>query len=448
MKATWAQKKGLQVPESFKAPAQQSAEESPLRDEDYKARRAGDPASPHRHEKARSAILSAIEMLSGEDARKAPGSDSAKEAVLVQDTVEPVRVRAVRPGPSADPREQAPPAACHTPMQPPPAAAAVLQAASPPPNQSACRRFVVAPPMLPTASLQASTPILATRVLSPVHGVCPTAQVPVPTGTVSPCRPVVFRDMRHVQATSPPRSVSPCRPVAATPPVMRPSALAVQHQQHEMQQLQSNLRRMNFERLPAHLGPRSAISRSQSPQQGAPPEVRTASPLAMRAPGAAWPTVPVPGSPPVPGTPVAYVPRSMSPTPSQACGQPRTESPLQPRAVYPVVAVAPTVPQPVLYSAPVVQMRPAVCAGGPGTPTLLTRVLTPRQHEPRREVPAALRIAAPIFGAKEAAPAPIKATTPRKPAAANSAEPPPPRQFTPAPAGTMERVIVRSGTRS
>ncbi|CAE7250473.1 unnamed protein product [Symbiodinium sp. CCMP2592] len=172
-------------------------------------------------------------------------------------------------------------------------------------------------------------------------------------------------------------------------------------------------------------------------------EIRTASPMAVRAlGGGAWPKAAVPGSP------VAYMPRAMSPTPSQASGQPRTESPLPQRAGYPVIATSAPSPPPARYAASVVQMRPAVCAGAPGTPTLVTRVPTPRQQQLRREVPAAIRIAAPIFGMKEATVAPARSVTPRKPAAVNSAEPAASRQFTPAPAGTMERVIVRSGTRS
>ncbi|CAE7223258.1 unnamed protein product, partial [Symbiodinium microadriaticum] len=221
----------------------------------------------------------------------------------------------------------------------------------------------------------------------------------------------------------------------------------VQQQQHEMQQLQSNLRRPNLERASVQPGPRAVLSRSQSPQQGIGHEIRTASPIAVRAlgpgpGGAAWPKAVVPGAP------VAYMPRAMSPTPIQASGQPRTESPLPQRAGYPVMATSAPSPPPARYAASVVQMRPAVCAGAPGTPTLVTRVPTPRQQQLRREVPAAIRIAAPIFGVKEATVAPARSVTPRKPAAVNSAEPAASRQFTPAPAGTMERVIVRSGTRS
>lgn len=448
MKTTWAQKKGLQVPESFKMPSTSSAEEPPTSKENKE--QPAHEQSPPRHDKARSAILTAIQMLSKDDERR------GQESLLVQDATEPVLVQAVRPSPAPDghnvpdqgpaaPGEMPvqPPVGCQTPMQPPPAPP---KAASP--NQTAYRRFVVAPPMLPTVpATQASTPIIAARVVSPLHRVSPGTQVAVPAGgSVSPCRPLGFCEVR--QATSPPpRSVSPCRPVAATPPMMRPSTLAVQQQQHEMQQLQSNLRRPNLERASVQPGPRAVLSRSQSPQQGIGHEIRTASPIAVRAlgpgpGGAAWPKAAVPGAP------VAYMPRAMSPTPIQASGQPRTESPLPQRAGYPVMATSAPSPPPARYAASVVQMRPAVCAGAPGTPTLVTRVPTPRQQQLRREVPAAIRIAAPIFGVKEATVAPARSVTPRKPAAVNSAEPAASRQFTPAPAGTMERVIVRSGTRS
>lgn len=433
MKATWAQKKGLQVPESFKMPSTGSPEEPPVSKENKE--QPPTEQSPSR--------------LSKDDEQR------GQESVLVQDATEPVLVQAVRPSPAPDGPsvpDQGPAAAAEmpvqpsvgsqTPTQPPPAGP---KAASP--NQTAYRRFVVAPPMLPTvpAAMQASTPIVAARVVSPLHRVSPgPGQVAVAAGgSVSPCRPLGFCEVR--QATSPPRSVSPCRPVAATPPMMRPSTLAVQQQQHEMQQLQSNLRRPNLERAPVQpaQGPRAVLSRSQSPQQGIVHEIRTASPMAVRAlGGGAWPKAAVPGSP------VAYMPRAMSPTPSQASGQPRTESPLPQRAGYPVIATSAPSPPPARYAASVVQMRPAVCAGAPGTPTLVTRVPTPRQQQLRREVPAAIRIAAPIFGMKEAAVAPARSVTPRKPAAVNSAEPAASRQFTPAPAGTMERVIVRSGTRS
>ncbi|CAE7227641.1 unnamed protein product, partial [Symbiodinium sp. CCMP2456] len=144
MKATWAQKKGLQVPESFKMPSTCSAEEPPTSKENKAAEQPAHEQSPPRHDKARSAILTAIQMLSKDDERK------GQESVLVQDATEPVLVQAVRPSPAPDgpsvpdqgpaaPGEMPvqPSVGSQTPMQPPPALA---KAASP--NQTAYRRFV------------------------------------------------------------------------------------------------------------------------------------------------------------------------------------------------------------------------------------------------------------------------------------------------------------------